>query len=462
VRVALTIDERALLSRLRLLLMRDTLGHGGHLGFRTLDRYYNGDQVLAQLGLAVPAELQQFVTIVGWPGTYTDAIGERCTLEGFRLGGQPEADSDLWRVWQANDLDSEFQLGQTDSLVFGRSYLCVGAGEEDQTPLVTVESPLEMVHEDNPRTRRVRDAARFYLDDAGDRRSTLYLADETVHAVMGPSGWEEATDPGFERDEHGMGAPPVEPLVNASRLHRRKGRSQMLRIIGLTDSAARALTLAQVATEVMGIPQRTAAGLTQADFKDPATGEVLTQWEAYFGAIWATTNKDAKFNQFSSADLSNFSGIVNHYGAQVSGLTGLPMRYLGQSTTNPPSAEGIRADEARLVLTCEQKNLSWGESAERTMRRVRRFQGKAQDDAEQGMETLWRDPATPTRAQAADAAVKLYQAGLIPKRQAREDLGYSSVQIKSMELWDTEEAADPVTERLANRLLSDANASAGQ
>jgi hypothetical protein len=42
------------------------------------------------------------------------------------------------------------------------------------------------------------------------------------------------------------------------------------------------------------------------------------------------------------------------------------------------------------------------------------------------LETQWRDPATPTRAQAADAAVKLVQAGILPVEAAWEDLGYSA------------------------------------
>jgi hypothetical protein len=38
---------------------------------------------------------------------------------------------------------------------------------------------------------------------------------------------------------------------------------------------------------------------------------------------------------------------------------------------------------------------------------------------------LWRDPATPTLAQAADAAVKLHAEGILPTEAVWEDLGYS-------------------------------------
>lgn len=453
----LTDDETATLARLKARLDASIVGgvdgHGKYrMGFRTLDAYYNGAQRLEQLGLAVPEDLRKFVTIVAWPGTQVDSIEERCDVEGFRLPGEPEANQGLAEVWQANDLDDESQMGHTDSLVFGRSYACVGTGDSPDLPLITVESPLEMIHEWSPRDRETEAAARFYLDDSSGEvvhRATLYTREATVWLVQDiQTGWVEE-----DRDDHGLGRCPVVPLINRGRLHGRYGMSEMGRIITLTDAAARALTNAQVATEVMALPQRWAAGMTAADFTDPKTGEQVTAWEAYFGAVWATNNPDAKFGQFSAADLSNFERIVNHYGQLVAGVAGIPLRYFGQLAANPPSADAIRADESRLVKACERKSRAWGASWERVMRLVRQFQNDGVDDPSlASMETLWRDPATPTRAQAADAAVKLFQAGIVPRRQTRRDIGYTSVQIANMEIEDEDEQADPTLERIARDL----------
>lgn len=453
----LSDDEEATLRRLRSRLDRDIKGwpvqgrNKRRLGFNALDAYYDGEQRLEQLGLAVPDDLREFVTIVAWPGTHVDAHVERQQVEGFRLPGKSESDSGLWEVWQANDLDSESPMARIDRSVFGRGYYCVGSNEDlPDIPLVTVESPLQMTHEWSNRERRVTSAARFYTDDDGPRKirkATLYVDGVTTWLTAGARGAWEIED----RDEHGYPVPVV-PLINRARTHDRYGTSQMGRIIGLTDAAARALTLAQVATEVMGIPQRTAAGMTQADFKDPETGEALTAWEAYFGAVWATSNPDAKFHQFTAADLGNFVKIVGHYAQLVAGVTGLPMRYLGQLSDNPPSADGIRADESRMVKTCEMQNTAEAGALERVMRLVRQFQTGEDDPSLASMETLHRNPATPTTAQAADAAVKLHSEGVISKRQARRDMGYSSVQITNMELDDAEEALDPITRALADEV----------
>jgi len=436
--VALSEDEAETLARLHAQLTR------AQRPLYRLNAYYDGDQRIEQLGLAVPPELQRFLTIVNWPGTYVDAIEERLDVEGFRLPGEEGADKDLWRIWQENDLDEESQMAHLDSLALGRSFVTVGAGdtpdaEDDEqpdrdpaTPLITVESPREMTVEMSPRTRRVAAAAKVY-QDGKTMRSTLYLPDQTVWLERVNARWQEE-----DRDEHGLGVVPVVPLVNRPRTAQRSGVTEMKRVISLTDAAARALTNAQLATEIMAIPQRYVLGASKGDFIDKETGKPLTAWEAYFGAVWALMNKDAKVGQFTAADLSNFKTIVDHYASLVAGVTGLPMRYLGQSTTNPPSADGIRADESRLIKTCERVQRGRGGSWERVQRLSRRIVDGDWDPKLAQLETIWRDAGTPTRGQEADAAVKLYaapagQRPIVPLRQTRERLGFSQVQIDRME-----------------------------
>lgn len=446
--MALSDEDRTALGQLEVKMRRQARRNDQR------NAYYNGHQRLEQLGLAIPPELRDFVTIVAWPGTYADAVEERIDLEGFQLPDATEADRDLWRIWQANSLDEESQLAHLDALVLGQSFVVVGAGDADtpdapdplngnadrdtSVPLITVESSDEVAVERSPRTRDVVAAAKIYTD--GDvRRATLYRPTYTVWLERRNARWEEV-----DRDDHELGVVPVVPLVNRPRMAHRQGRPIFERIIDLTDAAARALTNAQLATETMAIPQRYVLGASKGDFIDK-NGQVLTTWEAYFGAIWALKNGDAKVGQFTAADLSNFKTIVDHYASLVAGVTGLPMRYLGQLATNPPSAEGIRADESRLIKTCERFQKSAEASWELVMRLARRIVDGVWDRDLLQLETQWRDPATPTKAQSADAAVKLVQAGILPVEAAWVELGYSSAKrAKLREMRDDEEARNPL------------------
>lgn len=461
-------DDLATLNRLQKRLDRDINGYPmrdrsvrRRLGFKHLDAYYDGEQRLDQLGYAVPDDLREFITIVAWPGTYVDALVERAKVEGFRLAGQAEADSSLWEIWQANNLDSESPFARTDRKVFGRGYYCLGAADSaDELPLITVESPMQMVHEWSNRKRAVTAAARFYVDESGGtktRHATLYQPNSTRWLVRDRGVWVDDQEPDF----HNLGRTLVVPFVGKQRAHDRYGLSAMGRLIGITDAAARALTNAQVATEVMALPQRWAAGLSPEDFKDPQSGDQLTTWEAYFGAVWSSTNQETKFGEFSAGDLSNFTKIISHYAQMSSGITGLPMRYFGQLSDNPPSADGIRADESRMVQTVESDNNAEAGTLEEVMSIAVRLRDGEWDTDLRMLETLHRNPSTPTTSQAADATVKLFTAGVISKRQARTDMGYTPVQIANMEDDDLREANDPVTGQLAKGLIDAAGGTGG-
>ena len=442
-------DEQAIFRRLT-----SKLGNG-RSRLDTLDAYYEGTQRLEQLGLAVPPALRKFTVVVNWPRVTADSVEERIDLEGFLLSGQTSPDGDLWRIWQANDLDEESQLAHLDALVFGRSLVVVGANEDDDdTPLVTVESPREMAYELDPRTRQVAAAVKVYGRDnptGPAQYATLYLPDRTIWLERPTRGgrWQESTE--HERDEHELGAVPVVPLLNRSRTANRDGVSEMADVISLTDAAARALTDAQLATETLAVPKRFVLNASKGDFVDQ-NGQPLTAWEAYFGAFSALANKDADVKQLPAADLSNFTEIVNHYAQLVSGLSGVPASHLGFHTDNPASADAIRASEARLVKKCERKAKAWSGSWEQVMRLVRRIQTGEWDESLRQMEAVWRDPATPTQAQKADAVVKLHGAGILPTEAAWEDLGYSPERRKKLREQRSSEASDPI----ASALLRDA------
>ena len=187
--MALSDDEDATLKQLRAELTRCKPD------LELLDAYYEGMQRLETLGLAVPPDLHRFVTIVNWPRICADAIEERLDLEGFRLATADRADDEMERIWQANGLDEEAQLAHLDALVLGRSYATVGSNEDDaQTPLITVESPMEMVCRRDPRTREVTAAARITggvpslatvgpSGTVGPVSATLYLPDVTVRGL---------------------------------------------------------------------------------------------------------------------------------------------------------------------------------------------------------------------------------------------------------------------------------------
>lgn len=389
---------------------------------RLHDAYYDGVLRLIAMGLSLPPEMRNLQTVVNWPRLVVDALRERVKLEGFRLLGVDQPDDRLWSWWQANNLDEEFPLAVLEMLVQGRSYL-VGGFDDDrpETPIITCESARNMAVDQDPRTRKVKAAARVYghAPDGVPREATLYLPGRNVYYVQDQGRWVVS-----ESIETGIDRVPVVPMVNRARLHDRGGRSEMSDVMGLTDAACRALTNLQGAQELLAMPTRFVFGISEDDMKDQ-DGNPVTKWEAYLGRFNAIGDDQAKVTQLPGADLSNFTRTIDSYAGLVSSVSGLPAHYLGLTTDNPASADAIRSGEARHVKRAEDKCLVVGGAAEEVMRLCMEIvDGSVPDEAER-MEAVFADPATPTYAAKVDGVTKLHAAGLIPKEMAWEELGWS-------------------------------------
>ena len=413
------------------------------------DAYYDGTQRLAMLGLAIPPELSMFQVIVNWPRVAVDAVADRLDVKGFRLSGLDTGDAELWRIWQANGMDEQDMLSRLDYLVYGRTYKCVGASERDPaTPLITVESPRQIMTTTDRRTGAVASALRLYGDapvgavsesvttSSRPTLATIYLPDSTTWLE-----WSTTTNTWLveNRDDHGLGVVPVVPTFRRRRTKLAtarlwQGTSAMADVIPVTDAAARNITNAQVAQETHAVPQRGVLGASKGDFVDQ-NGKQLTVWEAYFGAVWALSNPQAKTFQFDASDMSNFERMMDLYARLASGVSGLPPNYFGLAADDAASADAIRSREARLVKIAERDQVALGNGNEDALRLAMRIRDGVWDPDLVGMETLWYDAGTPTMAARADAVVKMYAAtdsagrSLLPREMAMEELGWSPAKI---------------------------------
>lgn len=420
-------------------LDRLTKAHDADLPqLKRLDSYYEGKQPLSYMAPELMRELNDRLRqlVINWPRLVVDALEERLDVEGFRFSDDAEADSDLWGIWQANDLDEESQLGHVDALAMRRSFVIVGANENNEAnPLITVESPLEVYAERDPRTREVVAAVKRWTEDVPNAESvdhaTLYLPGLTTWyvKVKGKEVW--IPDPDIAPDVTGLDRPPVVPLVNRARTRDRGGVSELADVIPVSDALCKIATDMMVSAEYHAIPRRWAAGLTEEDFVDP-DGRKVSTFTARIGGLWTSENPETKFGQFAEAQLGNFHETINALARVVSGLTGLPPHFLGYIGGEPISADAIRASEARLIKRAERRQRAFGGSWERVMRLAMQIRDGSVPANAARLETIWRDAATPTLAQTADAVVKLHAENLLPDEMAWEMMQFSQTQIARM------------------------------
>lgn len=402
----------------------------GHGEIKKYSKYYEGKQPLRYMAPQLEQELGPRITqlVLNWPRLGVDAYESRLDVEGFRIAGEVQGSEDLWQIWRANDLDEISQQAHLEALITGRSFVIVGPGEDPKIPLISVEHPSQVAVMRDPGTRRVTAAIKSWADDDDVQNVTLYQPDVTRYYRKPKNEFELQ-----RRVDHGWGMVPVVPVVNRPRMLCPDGVSELADVVSIADAANKMATDMMVSAEFHAMPRRAWFGMSEEDFADEH-GNPISVWSRIAGREWATehTQDEAGVVQFAEADLRNFHESIKLLAQLASQVLALPPHYMGFATTNPPSADAIRSAEAQLVKRCERKQTIFGGAWERVMQIAARIAGVEDGRDLRLLETVWRNPATPTVAQKADAAVKLYTSGISTLEQTREDVGYTPAQRQNM------------------------------
>jgi hypothetical protein len=205
----------------------------------------------------------------------------------------------------------------------------------------------------------------------------------------------------------------VVKFANRVRGTRLEGRSEITKAVRYyVDAAVRTLLGLEVNREFYNSPQRVALNVTESAFQD-ASGSPVSKWQAIQGRVWAIPpNEDGepepRVEQFSPSSPAPYIDQIKGYAQLLAAEAGIPGAYLGFVTDNPASADAIRAGEARLVKRAERRQTGFGRSwLEMGYLALLVRDGEVPPDYATRVSSRWRDAATPTRAAAADEALKL-------------------------------------------------------
>lgn len=400
-----------------------------------LDKYYAGAQDLAFLSPeARNAVGSRFGRIgVNIPRLAVNALNERLRVTGFRRDGEPDAA--LWRSWIGNDLDQRSTLVHREALVLGRSYVTVWA-RPDGSPNVSVESAHQVAVERDPGTREVIRAVKRW-DTATTTEAVIYERDvvrrlraESVGALHGFRTVEELNNP--------LGWVPVIEFANSDRLLT-EGVSELADVIPLVDALNKVLADMLVGSEFYARPRRWATGI---ELEEDEDGNAINPYPEG-NRMMVAEDPAAKFGQLPGSDLASYKSAVEVLVSSIMAVSSLPSHYVGVLSTQPPSADSLRASEASLTAKAEARQHTFGRSWEQVARLMHAVSTGADPDTVD-VSVTWADPSTRSVAQEADAVTKLFQAGLIPASYALKRLGYADHEIDAIRTARRAEALDRV------------------
>ena len=416
-------------------------------------QYYDGEQPLYYVAKILLEQQDRFPALtINWCEKFVDWIDARCQVEGFRVGDADESDDELWSIWQRNDLDEEQSENNVASLVTGASYMMCAPGD-DGSALITVESPESVTVEIDPRTRKVIAALKVWKSDeslAIEDMGELWLPGRRVDFADG------AAQKSAKQESQEIG---VFPFWNRRR--KLRGRSELGALKPVVDATNQIATNMMAGVEHHAVPRKWILNAREEDFSDK-DGKPIPAWKIATGAVWAqpfneeNPDVEVKIGQFAASDLRNFHESISLLGRIGSGLCDMAPSEFGFGVAdNPASADGINAAKESGVRRVERILVARGNAYERVMRHAAAIEGRDPEPLSR-METVFRDPSTPTRQAMVQAAATSLSTGLADLRQAREDAGYSDTQIKAMEARAKQAAEDQVVDPIARVLLTDA------
>ena len=448
--LGLTDDEKQTIQTLQSIAIRS------RAEMQLTEAYYLGEQVVQNLRIAVPKELEFLRTIVGWPAMAVDPYVERLHADAFRVAGATDGDVHLLDLMEANGFGAEQNLAYTDALSMSRAYWMVGSPlETGDAPLVTVESPLNMSVLWDLRGYEPRAAMQEYWDE-DRRRGALLVPGKTVHLAQNDNGQWEVSN----RDEHGFNFVPVVRMANRARTNNRDGRSEItLAIRSITDAACRTLLGLEVAREIYSVPQKVILGASEADFVK-SDGTPKSAWDTYITRILGLERDEngdlPEIHQMTPYDPSVFTKVLDWYASAMAGKVAATPQDLGLYTQgNPASAEAGVVAENRRDRRAVNMQQAFGPALAKVAQMTLRFDNKGVlPDEYRRLSVDWEPVTMETPAVTSDAITKQIAAGAVPAVSdvTLKRLGYSAVERQRLEQDRRREDGRKVAQALAASL----------
>lgn len=395
-----------------------------------LERYATGSQALAFLSpeakQALGTRLGRMVSNI--PKLAVTALSERIRILGF-------TGVDITDEWRRNDLDELSAVAIREALLFGNSYVIVWASQG--RPLVTIESPKQVAVIRDPATREVTSAVKRWRSKT-ETHVLVYLPDRIEHHRADNPHAATAGFQLIETIDNPLGVVPVVPVTNADFLLG-DGSSEIDDLIPLCNALNKYLADMQVSAEYTARPRRWATGieLVEKPVLDDEGNPVLVEGEPVTETVnpipegnraMISENDAAKFGQLPAADLAGYENAVRVILGQIMAVSALPAHMIGVLQNQVTSADALRAAEASLTARAAARQKTFGRAFEQVARLIVAVRdGVNVEDVTP--QIVWSDPGTRSEAQHADAAVKLFSAGILSRETTLRRLGFNDQEV---------------------------------
>lgn len=405
------------------------------------ERYYEGKIGLGEvnLGIALPDGLRGLEIGCAWGAKTVDVLAARSMFDGF-VGMDGEDVEELDKLVLANDLLAEYMKAARDELKFGCVFATLSADAKIGCKIRFHSPRTASARWDGEKGRIASGLA--IIDTAPEekephelRPSVVNYYNDAVVIVLQRSGDEWTA----QRHPHPMGRPLMEPLIWNATSCKPFGRSRIKEPVRrLIQGYVRTIANATIGLEFSTSPQKYLLGITDEQYD----AVVNQKFKQYVGNILASTvnpetGEKPTFGQLQQGNIAPHVEMVRLLATQFSAATGLTVSDVGVvNDANPTSSDAILAQSQTLVGMAEQLNAGNGNSLRTiALMALAITEKKTIDtltDEQKDIVAHFKNPAMPSVAVTADAAIKIASArpGFAQTDVFAEMLGFSKADIR--------------------------------
>lgn len=387
-----------------------------------------------------------------------DSLADRLAIVGVDAeddSAEGTAATLAWQTWQANRMARRSGEIHQEAALAGDAYAIVWPDTQGEPRIYPEVANTCTVHyADDPRDGQdaIDWAAKCWRLDDGRYRLTMYYPDRVEkYATKGTKldGIPERAGSFLPLVIEGEPWPLLNPWERVPVFHfannagtAQFGRSELTDVMPIQDALNKSIADMLVASEYAAFRQRWATGIDVPT--DEATGQPIEIWKAAIERVWTTATTEAKFGEFSAANLEQMRTLVDGFKLDAATVSGIPLHYFNLVTGDFPSGEALKTAEGRLIAKAEDRQVAWGDTWEDVLSFALRVRGVVLPG---NLSMVWR-PASPRSEKEAAEVAALKLASGVSKAQVLRELGYDEEQVKEM-LADAAAEADIAATRTA-------------
>lgn len=381
-------------------------------------KYYEGHVPLSDvnLGIALPKELMGLEIGCEWGAKCVDVLASRSMFDGF-VGTDGNDATAMMEIVERNNLIFEYMKACRDELKFGCTFATLSADDE-QHCRIRFHSPQTASALWDGAKGRI-DCGLAIIDTERDDTNkmwmpsllNMYTETDLIEIQKIRGIWFATYHP------HRMGRPLMEPMIWNSTSKKPFGRSRIKEPVRrLIQGYVRTVANATIGLEFATSPQKYILGLTD----DQYDVVISDKFKQYVGSILAaTTNQDTGENptvgQFQQGTIEPHVSMIRLLATQFSAATGLSVTDTGViNDANPTSSDAILAQSQTLILLAEQLNAGNASALKTIALMAEAIEANKSfdelDESEKDIIAHFKNPAMPSVAVTADAALKIASA----------------------------------------------------